>query len=208
MSDQPASNRSDTPADKGRAEARAVEAAAIRRRWITLGEILAVIAVIISGLTLWNSWNERGDTEATRVAEAQRATTRAATLVLTATASEHALALKPTSSDQSVQSQTVTFPTALGVAPAETTGEPRIEAAWFERALKKARGDAGLPDDSRGDERLPVVISTRFVVDGEARPDLFLPERDPLRPAEPGGVDGGQDPRLCGVQGCRPCECA
>ncbi|HEX8061853.1 MAG TPA: hypothetical protein VF535_01415 [Allosphingosinicella sp.] len=31
------------------------EAAAIRRRWITLGEILAVIGVLISALALWSS---------------------------------------------------------------------------------------------------------------------------------------------------------
>ncbi len=34
----------------------AAEAAAIRRRWINLGEVLAVIAVLISALTLWNSY--------------------------------------------------------------------------------------------------------------------------------------------------------
>ena len=37
----------------------AAEAAAIRRRWITLGEVLAVAAVLISALTFWNSYQER-----------------------------------------------------------------------------------------------------------------------------------------------------
>ena len=45
------------------------EAAAIRRRWITLGEILAVVAVMISGLTFWNSYSERTASEAERAAE-------------------------------------------------------------------------------------------------------------------------------------------
>ena len=31
------------------------EAARARRRWLTLAEILGVAAVLISGLTLWNS---------------------------------------------------------------------------------------------------------------------------------------------------------
>lgn len=158
-----------------KAEARAAEAAAIRRRWITLGEVLAVIAVIISALTLWNNWSQRSDSEAARHAEARQASTRAAMLVLTAsTADQRELALRPAADGQSVQSQHIAFPTALGAAPAETTGEPRIEAAWFERALKKARNQAGLPDDSRGDERLPVVITTRFLVDGEAHEDVAL----------------------------------
>ena len=158
-----------------KAEARVAEAAAIRRRWITLGEVLAVIAVVISGLTLWNSWNERSDSQTAKRIEERRASVRAATLVLTATeAGERTLTLKPTSAEQSVQSQTVAFPTALGAASAETTGEPRIEAAWFEARLQKTREAAGLPDDSRGDERLPVVITTRFLVNGEAHEDVAL----------------------------------
>ena len=171
MSDSPT-----RPESKDQVETAAkAEAAAIRRRWITLGEVLAVVAVIISALTLWNNWSARSDSETARNAEARRASARAVTLVLTATASgDRALALKPASTEQSVQSQTIAFPTALGAAPAETTGEPRIEAAWFESALKKARGKAGLPDDSRGDERLPVAITTRFLVDGEAHEDVAL----------------------------------
>lgn len=175
MSDKPTRSGPRSPASDGKAEARAAEAAAIRRRWISLGELLAVIAVVISALTLWNSWNERTESETAKQAEARRASSHAATLVLTATASgEHELILKPTSAEQSVQSQAVSFPSALGAAPAATTGEPRIEAAWFESALKKARGKTGLPDDSRGDERLPVVIATRFLVDGEAHEDVAL----------------------------------
>ncbi|MCE7796728.1 hypothetical protein LWE61_09170 [Sphingobium sufflavum] len=176
MTEEP--SRNDTPTQTkatANAEVRAAEAAAIRRRWITLGEILAVIAVLISGLTLWNSWSERSATEARTNADARQSSARAASLVLLATSSgDHELLLKPVSADQSVQSQTMTFPTALGVAAAETTGEPRIEAAWFEDALKTARNHARLPDDSRGDERLPIAISTRFLVDGEPHEDMAI----------------------------------
>lgn len=160
---------------EAKAEARAAEAAVIRRRWITLGEALAVAAVLISALTLWNSWTERSESEATKNAEGQRVSARAGTLLLTAAASgERELILKPSSTEQSVQTQTISFPTALGAAPAETTGEPRIEAQWFDRALKKARDAAGLPDDSRGDERLPVAITTRFLADGKAHEDVAV----------------------------------
>lgn len=155
--------------------ARAAEAAAIRRRWITLGEALTVVAVVISGLTLWNNWSQRTDSEAVKNADAKAASTRASTLVLvTAHADKRELTLKPASADQSVQSQTITFPKAMDLAPAETTGEPRIEADWFESALKKARNAARLPDDSRGDEQLPVVITTRFLVDGSPHEDVAL----------------------------------
>ncbi|CAN5138862.1 hypothetical protein BH10PSE12_BH10PSE12_31840 [soil metagenome] len=150
------------------------EAAAIRRRWITLGEVLAVVAVLISGLTLWNSWAERSSTQAEHAAEVRQSTTKASTLILRAQASGKTLTLTPGSSEQSVQSQTIRFPTALGVDTAETTGEPRIEGGWFESALKDAREKAGLPDNSRGDERLPVAITTQYLVDGDAHEDVAL----------------------------------
>jgi hypothetical protein len=175
VTDDPLHPKPIAPGGDAQAEARAVEAAAIRRRWITLGEALAVLAVVISGLTLWNSWAERSESAASKRAETRQASRRDATLVLTATAaSEHKLALKPTSNEQAVQSQTIVFPAALGAAPAQTTGEPRIEAEWFERALEKARGRAGLPDDSRGDERLPVAVTTRFLVGSEAHEDVAI----------------------------------
>lgn len=166
----------DMPAPSSpRAEARAAEAAAIRRRWINLGELLAVLAVLISGLTLWNSWSERKESKAEKAAQAHQASANAARLVLTAAPSgKRILILKPTSADQSVLNQTVTFPSAVDAAPAETTGEPRIEAGWFERQLLGARESAGMPDSSRGDEVLPVVITTRFLVDGEAHEDVAL----------------------------------
>lgn len=165
-----------SPESKLEARAAAEEAAAIRRRWLTLGEILAVVAVVISALTLWLNWAERSDTTAQKTAASSQAAKQAATLTLSAqsTAKGERLALKPTSSDQQVLSQTIRFPAALGLDPVETTGEPRIEAGWFESALKKIRNRAGLPDDSRGDERLPVIVSTTFLADGAQHEDVAL----------------------------------
>lgn len=168
---------SDTPETPK--ETRAAEAAAIRRRWITLGEVLAVLAVSISALTLYLNWadkkDERADKAAERAAESRKASSRAAALVLNAdSVKDDQIALKPNDPDQVIQSQTILFPRALGIAPVDTTGDPRIEAGWFDSALKKARAKAKLPDDSVGDERLPVVITTRFVVSGDAHENVAL----------------------------------
>lgn len=168
---------SDTP--ESPKETRAAEAAAIRRRWITLGEVLAVLAVLISALTLYLNWadkkDERADKAAERAAESRKTSSRAAALVLNAdSVKDDRIALKTTDPDQVIQSQTILFPGALGIAPVDTTGDPRIEAGWFESALKKARAKAKLPDDSVGDERLPVVITTRFVVAGDAHENVAL----------------------------------
>lgn len=155
-------------------EARDAEAAAIRRRWITLGEALAVLAVLISALTLWNSWSERSSDEASKSAETRQAASRASRLVLTAKAERRGLALAPTSPDQVIQEQTITFPAALGVSSVRTTGEPRIETGWFAQSLKQAREKAGMPDNSRGDEKLPVAIETQFIIAGEPHTDVAI----------------------------------
>ncbi|MGN6375110.1 MAG: hypothetical protein ACTHMG_06100, partial [Sphingomonas sp.] len=55
-----------------RAEAKA-EAAATRRRWLTLAEIVAIAGVVIAGLTLWNNWQGREDVRAARQAAQQDA---------------------------------------------------------------------------------------------------------------------------------------
>ncbi|WP_336964847.1 hypothetical protein [Sphingobium aquiterrae] len=163
-------------AGRDEAAAQRAEAAAIRRRWITLGEILAVVAVLISGLTLWNSWSERRDTAAREAAQEARTSGKAAMLVLTATPAARGtrLEIAPAAQGQTIQSQTIRFPEDLKLAPVNTAGEARIESDWFEEALKNARGRAGMPDDSRGDERLPVAIETLFVVDGDSYRDTAI----------------------------------
>ena len=157
-------------------QAEKAEAASIRRRWITLGEVLAVVAVVISALTFWNSYRERADAEAERHAAARHADTKAASLVLKGAPAQNGdwltlTALDPT---QTIQDQKVSFPSKLLVDTVETTGEGRIEAAWFDTKLKRARNDAGRAEESVGDERLPVAIATRFFVDGAAHDDLAI----------------------------------
>ena len=43
-----------------------------RLRWITLGETVAIAAVAISGLTFWNSYQDRRDARAEKAVEAAR----------------------------------------------------------------------------------------------------------------------------------------
>ncbi len=170
MSDTP-----DSPTPESPKEARAAEAAAIRRRWITLGEVIAVLAVSISALTLYLNWSDKRDERADKASESRKASTRASALVLNAqTVKDDRIVLKPTDPEQIIQSQTIAFPRALGIDPVDTTGDPRIEAGWFADALKKARAKAKLPDDSVGDERLPVAITTRFVVGGDSYENVAL----------------------------------
>ena len=145
------------------------EAAAIRRRWITLGESVAVVAVLISAVTLYLNWADKREERAEKAGESRKASARAATLVLRAgSVKDDRITLTASDPAQIIQSQTIRFPAALALAPVDTSGDARIEAGWFDDALKKARAKAKLPDDSVGDERLPVAITTRFTAGGDA----------------------------------------
>ena len=180
---------------EGETPASAAEAAAIRRRWITLGEILAVVAVLISGLTLWNNYSERSATEADRAAEKQREAARSKALVLKAEGGRKRLALTAVDPAQAVQSQTIAFPSPLGVAPIETLIEPRIEAGWIKDAAKKSRESDG-PASASGDLRMPVAITTRFVSGGETFTDVAIYDVGYRRD---GNLLGGSEVDLLGL---------
>jgi len=148
------------------------EAARVRRRLLNLGEVIAILAVLISALTFWNSYRERTNAEAEHAQESAQSAKKAATLILKATPDKEGrtLSLAPRSDDQAIQSQKVSFPTKLGVSPAETSSDARIDRDWFASALVSARKDAGVAD-TPGDARLPVMIETHFLVGGEEHVD-------------------------------------
>jgi hypothetical protein len=175
------------------------EAAAVRRRWITLAEVLGVIAVLISGLTLWNSYQQRNAEEADKAAARTQATAEAQILLLRASPDREGrtLGLAAAGTGQTIQNQTVNFPNSLGVAAVDTVIEPRIEAGWFEQALLRARDAGGGQGDSRGDERVPVAITTSFFSGGAMHRDSAI--YDIGYRIEGGGLFGGHKIRMRGI---------
>lgn len=149
------------------------EAAAIRRRWITLGEILAVIAVLISGLTLWNSYQERSSSEAERAAEKKQQAAKTKALVLRGDSGRKKMILTTLDPGHAVQSQTILFPSALEVDAVEDLVEPRIEAGWVKEAANKAR-KVGAAGGRAEDRRMPVAITSRFVSGGQTYTDSAI----------------------------------
>lgn len=177
------------------------EAAKTRRRWINLAELLAVAAVIISGLTLWNSYRERVGAEADKAAERQQADAAAEALLLRGTPDREGerLSLAPADAGQTIQTQRIAFPAAFGTAPVEMLSDPRIEARWVARALLRARGDAA---EDRSDKSFPVQIVTSFYSGG-------VLHRDSARYAvgyriEGGGLLSGHRVRLLGLSLAAP----
>lgn len=170
------------------------EAAAIRRRWITLGEGVAVIAVLISAATLWNSYQERKSSEAERAAATSREARAETALVLRAKAEGDGkrLSLEAVDPDQVIQNQRILFPASLGLKPIETAGDARIEADWIADALKKV--DAS--KSSAGDLRVPVAIVSGFTSKGAVRSDAALYQ---LAYVREGHLLGGSSIRLRGL---------
>lgn len=141
----------ETPAEKA-------EAAAIRRRWITLGEIVAVAGLIISALALYLSYADRRADEAERQREkASEAKARTAVL-LTATEVDGGRRLTLKDPGHPVQSITVSFPAALGVGTQTSSITPEIDLRWFAAKLLDATAKGS--DNATG--RLPVLIDAEY----------------------------------------------
>ncbi|KQM65864.1 hypothetical protein ASE75_06445 [Sphingomonas sp. Leaf17] len=139
------------------------EAAATRRRWVTLAEVVAVIGVLIAGLTLWNNWSDRRNTAAEKAAEAQSESRARSRVDLKAAVEDGGRRLALSDAAHALQDVEVIFPAALGVADQRPSGDPVIDARWFQDALLKAT-DGGA-DDREG--RLPVLLRVTYL-DGDA----------------------------------------
>ena len=138
-----------------------------RLRWITLGEAVAIAAVVISGIGLWQGYVDRSEDRTEKAREAARATSPALFyLKATADADGSSLALAPVVADQAIQGQAIRFPPAFKLDPVTTTSDARIEASWFDSALKADRKTRQLPDQTQGDERVPVLIETDYLAGG------------------------------------------
>lgn len=146
----------------GETPAERKEAAATRRRWVTLAEVVAVAGVVIAALTLWNSWSERSAQQAEKAAERSSEDKAKARIDLGATVQDSGQSLLLKDARYDIQDVAVTFPRAIGVATKRPPADPVIEAGWFKDELLKLT-DGGA-DDRAG--RMPVLLTVRYF-DGE-----------------------------------------
>jgi hypothetical protein len=144
------------------------EAKARRRRWLTLAEIATVITLAISVATFWDNHQQRAEERAEKAAAA-KVKPAIAPLVLTAKPEDDGNKLVLSANrDRIIQSQTLSFPTALDVSPVDIVGNARIEADWFASGLRDALGD------KRERGRVPVAIVTTYIDDGTERTDTAI----------------------------------
>ncbi len=159
-----------------------------RLRWLTLGEIIAVIAVAISAIGLWKSWDEKR--EAPVLVEKQAAVPL--TLRGIARKDGRSLLVEPVEAGHSLDGATVSFEKTK----VELAGDEQLNARDFERVVE--RSDAA-SEEKPGDglHRLPLRIDARYIEAGQTRRSaanyaLVYRWAD-------GGLFGGRSLRLVGL---------
>lgn len=127
-----------------------------RRRWINIGEIVAVAGLTISGLALWNSWG-RDEPKPAVVIEKQRFIP----LALRGNVEDdgRALVISPVESGHALDSLTLTAPGRPSIA---IGSDGRIAASEAGRLL----GDAA---EKVGKGSIVVTIAARYVEAGADR---------------------------------------
>ena len=127
------------------------EAKKSRLRWVTLGEAIAIAALILSGLGLWHEWNKR---------ESQPVVVEKPTQIPLALRGKvrnegRELEIAPIEDSHALQSLTI----SIGKSQIEVGSDGELEASEVQAALGEAMEDEGR-------HRAPVRITARYVEAG------------------------------------------
>jgi cardiolipin synthase A/B len=102
-----------------------------RRRWVTFGEIIALAALIVSGLGVWISWKSSDDDKPTRVVEQRDPVP----LTLRARVADDGrkLEISPAEPTHVLESMTIALP---GAEPIQVGSDGELDASAVEPSLK------------------------------------------------------------------------
>jgi hypothetical protein len=132
-----------------------------RRRWINLGELIALGALVVSALGVWIAWKSStrpAEDKPTRIVEQRQPIP----LTLRGTADEdgRTLTIAPVEPGHALESLTVTIE---GGSPIELGGDGKLSASDVESALKSREAEP------KGAHSVPVRIKARYVEAGADR---------------------------------------
>ncbi len=154
--------------------------AAAKRRfrlWITLSELVGVLAVLIAGLNFWDSHRQRVRDASHEAAAEREASGRSAFVVSAEMQADGArLAFRPLDPAQAIQDERYVFPHAVLDHEMEVTAaSPQIDLGWIQGGLRTEvarlrKGGAG-PD---GEGTIPVGVVATYVQDGDMHTDKSL----------------------------------
>ena len=155
-----------------------------RRRWVTFGEIVAFLALVVSAAGLWLTWKNSSDDGPTRVVEQKQAIPLA--LRGKPDRDGRTLTIEPVESSHAIESLTVTI---KGASPIEVGSDGELDASDVEAAIRDR-------EESKGTHSVPVRIAARYVEMGKDRTGggaYVLRYR-----WEGGGLFGGRSLKLTG----------
>jgi hypothetical protein len=130
-----------------------------RRRWITLGELIALAALIVSAIGVWISWKNSGDNKPAAVVEQHQPIPL--TLRGRRESDGERLEISPVEPSHALESLTVTIP---GASPIEVGSDGELDASDVENALKSHENE---PKDRT--LSIGVRIDARYVEAGKER---------------------------------------
>lgn len=133
------------------------EAAATRRRWINLGEFVAVAGLVIGGIGLWLNWSDRRTDQTEKQAKKTAEVRAASRYDIAATVGPKDDLVFAHDERHALGDITFAFPAALGIGT-RTTPAQSVPKDWYERALLKAT-DGGA--DARTGT-LPVLATVAY----------------------------------------------
>lgn len=130
-----------------------------RRRFISLGEVIALAALVVSGFGAWIAWKSSNEEKPTRIVEQRQAIP----LVLRAKATDDGKTLKiePIEPSHALQSLEIAIPRSSAGIDVGSDGELSARAV---EPLVKDRDE-----DPKGTNQLRVRIEARYVEAGKDR---------------------------------------
>ena len=165
-----------------------------RMRWLTLGEILAVAALAIAALGLWNGWHDGRD----KAVVAERRAVVPLTLRAEPQKDGKAVAFAAVEPGHAVQSISIAYPTAFGIAPLDGSSDLRLSASDFDGALLRDRDKRDAAKQPGGERQLPLLVGTRYVENGVVRDDRAIYAL--AYHIRSGGMFGGRSLRLGAIR--------
>jgi hypothetical protein len=147
------------------------------RLWLTISELVGVLALVIAGLNFWDSHRERVQDSRREAAADHAASARYAFVMSSQMEAEGArLTFQAVNPAQAIQAERYLFPrVVLGHAMEVSAAKPQIDLDWIEAGLRSrvalAR-KAGAGAD--GEATLPVGVIATYVQDGEMRTDQSI----------------------------------
>jgi hypothetical protein len=129
------------------------------RRWINLGELIAIAALVVSGLGVWIAWKTSSKDEPTRIVEQRSAVPLA--LRGTPDSDGRALTILPADPSHALESLKIT---TRGSSAIDVGSDGRLAASDVEFALKGREKEAKDVAHS-----VPIRIDARYVERGTDR---------------------------------------